>query len=44
MEELVCALVLDAVSRYHDSVSAEHGVGGLKVDKLPSYKDPRPWT
>ena len=40
MEERVNALVFDAVARYHGSISAEHGVGSLKVDKLPDYKDP----
>ena len=39
-EERVNALVFDAVARYHGSISAEHGVGSLKVDKLPHYKDP----
>jgi FAD/FMN-containing dehydrogenase len=33
-------LVFDAVSRYDGSISAEHGVGSLKVDCLPKYKDP----
>jgi FAD/FMN-containing dehydrogenase len=33
-------LVFDAVSRYHGSISAEHGVGSLKVDTLPQHKDP----
>jgi FAD/FMN-containing dehydrogenase len=40
MEERVNTLVFDAVARYHGSISAEHGVGSLKVDKLPGYKDP----
>jgi FAD/FMN-containing dehydrogenase len=40
MEARVNTLVFDAVARYHGSISAEHGVGSLKVDKLPGYKDP----
>jgi FAD/FMN-containing dehydrogenase len=39
-EVLVNHLVFDAVSRYHGSISAEHGVGSLKVDTLPKHKDP----
>jgi FAD/FMN-containing dehydrogenase len=39
-EEQVNALVFDAVARYDGSISAEHGVGSLKVAKLPHYKDP----
>jgi FAD/FMN-containing dehydrogenase len=39
-EERVNTLVFDAVARYDGSISAEHGVGSLKVDKLPHYKDP----
>ena len=39
-EEKVNSLVFDAVKRYHGSISAEHGVGSLKVGKLPHYKDP----
>ncbi len=40
MEGRINTLVFDAVARYHGSISAEHGVGSLKVDKLPGYKDP----
>ena len=40
MEERVNRLVFDAVARYHGSISAEHGVGSLKVETLPDYKDP----
>lgn len=40
MEERINTLVFDAVARYDGSISAEHGVGSLKVDKLPGYKDP----
>ena len=39
-EGQVNSLVFDAVSRYHGSISAEHGVGSLKVDTLPKHKDP----
>lgn len=39
-ESQVNHLVFDAVSRYHGSISAEHGVGSLKVDTLPQHKDP----
>ena len=40
MEDPINRLVFDAVARYHGSISAEHGVGSLKVDTLPGYKDP----
>jgi FAD/FMN-containing dehydrogenase len=39
-EARVNALVYDAVKRFGGSISAEHGVGSLKVDCLPQYKDP----
>jgi FAD/FMN-containing dehydrogenase len=39
-EERVNHLVFDQVARFQGSISAEHGVGSLKVDKLPVYKDP----
>ena len=39
-EERVNTLVFDQVIRHQGSISAEHGVGELKVDKLPLYKDP----
>ena len=39
-EERVNHLVFDQVARFEGSISAEHGVGSLKVDKLPVYKDP----
>ena len=32
--------VFDQVKAFHGSISAEHGVGSLKADKLPHYKDP----
>ena len=39
-EDKVNTLVFDQVKRYDGSISAEHGVGELKADKLPLYKDP----
>jgi len=36
----VYTLVHDSVHRFHGSISAEHGVGQLKRDLLPRYKDP----
>ncbi|MFN7863787.1 MAG: FAD-binding oxidoreductase [Curvibacter sp.] len=32
------ALVYQVVDRYRGSISAEHGIGSLKVDKLPDHK------
>ncbi|MEO8387006.1 FAD-binding oxidoreductase [Polaromonas sp.] len=34
------ALVYEVVDRYRGSISAEHGVGSLKVDTLPKHKSP----
>ncbi|CAN5144725.1 FAD-binding oxidoreductase [soil metagenome] len=39
-EEEVNALVYDSVARFDGSISAEHGVGSLKTDKLAIYKSP----
>ncbi len=39
-EDRVNTLVYDAVRGFGGSISAEHGVGSLKVDTLPEYKDP----
>lgn len=39
-EERVNTLVYDQVARFGGSISAEHGVGLLKVGKLPHYKSP----
>ncbi len=39
-EERVNALVFDQVQRFGGSISAEHGIGTLKVAKLPHYKSP----
>jgi FAD/FMN-containing dehydrogenase len=37
-EVTVNTLVFDSVMRFGGSISAEHGIGSLKVDKLPHYK------
>jgi FAD/FMN-containing dehydrogenase len=37
-EKAVNTLVFDSVSRFNGSISAEHGVGSLKVDSLPHHK------
>ena len=39
-EEQVNTLVYDSVQRFDGSISAEHGVGSLKVDKLEQHKSP----
>ena len=39
-EEKVNHLVFGQVHKFDGSISAEHGVGELKVHKLPTYKDP----
>ncbi|KAF1042266.1 FAD-binding oxidoreductase [Xylophilus sp.] len=39
-EARVNTLVYDAVLRFGGSISAEHGVGSLKVGELPHYKSP----
>jgi len=39
-EARVNTLVFDQVKRFDGSISAEHGIGSLKVDKLPQYKSP----
>jgi FAD/FMN-containing dehydrogenase len=39
-EERVNALVYDSVARFDGSISAEHGVGSLKLDKLEQHKSP----
>ncbi len=33
-------IVHDSVAAFHGSISAEHGVGALKRDELPRYKQP----
>jgi FAD/FMN-containing dehydrogenase len=39
-EDRVNTLVYEQVRAFDGSISAEHGVGGLKVDTLPEYKSP----
>jgi len=39
-EPQVNDIVHDSVREFGGSISAEHGIGSLKVDKLPHYKDP----
>lgn len=39
-EDRVNHLVYEAVAKFGGSFSAEHGVGGLKVDKLQKYQSP----
>jgi len=39
-EERVNTLVYDQVKRFGGSISAEHGIGLLKAEKLPAYKSP----
>jgi len=39
-EERVNVLVYDSVRKFSGSISAEHGVGALKVDKLEHHKSP----
>ena len=39
-EKRVNTVVFDSVTRFNGSISAEHGVGGLKVAQLEQYKSP----
>ncbi len=39
-EDRVNTLVYDQVRRFDGSISAEHGIGGLKAQTLPQYKSP----
>jgi len=39
-EDQINTLVYDSVKEFGGSISAEHGVGSLKVDTLKHYKDP----
>ncbi len=39
-EEQVNTLVFDSVTRFKGSISAEHGIGSLKVEHLEKYKSP----
>lgn len=40
MQEAIYELVHESVYQFDGSISAEHGVGQLKRDALPRYKDP----
>jgi FAD/FMN-containing dehydrogenase len=40
LEKPINALVYDAVDRFSGSISAEHGIGSLKRDKLEAHKSP----
>jgi FAD/FMN-containing dehydrogenase len=40
LQPQVYAVVHDSVHAHQGSISAEHGVGQLKIDELPRYKDP----
>ena len=39
-EGVVNTIVYDSVARFDGSISAEHGVGSLKLDKLEQHKSP----
>ena len=39
-EDKINDIVYQSVQRFGGSISAEHGVGELKVDRLPEHKDP----
>jgi FAD/FMN-containing dehydrogenase len=39
-EQHVHHLVYEAVAEFGGSFSAEHGIGGLKADKLEKYQSP----
>ena len=39
-EKRVNTVVFESVARFNGSISAEHGVGGLKVAQLEQYKSP----
>jgi len=39
-EENINTIVYDSVARFDGSISAEHGVGSLKLDKLEQHKSP----
>ena len=39
-EDRVNTLVYQSVKHFGGSISAEHGVGSMKIDSLPDYKDP----
>ncbi len=39
-EDAINDIVYKNVQRYGGSISAEHGVGEMKIDRLPAHKDP----
>ncbi|WP_028602533.1 FAD-binding oxidoreductase [Ottowia thiooxydans] len=39
-EDRINTVVFDSVAKHEGSISAEHGIGSLKVEKLPDYKSP----
>jgi FAD/FMN-containing dehydrogenase len=39
-EQAINSLVYDSVAKFNGSISAEHGVGSLKVEKLEHHKSP----
>lgn len=39
-EDRITTIVYDMVSQYRGSISAEHGIGELKLHKLPLHKSP----
>ncbi len=39
-EENINTIVYDSVARFDGSISAEHGIGSLKLDKLEHHKSP----
>ncbi len=39
-EDAINSLVFDAVARFGGSISAEHGIGSLKLEQLEHYKSP----
>jgi FAD/FMN-containing dehydrogenase len=39
-EQAINSLVYDSVAKFKGSISAEHGVGSLKVEKLEHHKSP----
>ncbi len=39
-EENINTIVYDSVARFDGSISAEHGIGSLKLDKLEQHKSP----
>ena len=40
IEALMNKVVFEVIDRYRGSISAEHGIGSLKIDNLPEHKSP----